>query len=395
VSATGRPERPERLRLVRERAGLVFGVVFAVFAVVNLVNALTKGGDFDVLIDASRRLLDGRPLYAGSMPGTGVTWPPFQSVLFVPAALVSEISPAAAKVLWHLTGLALLLFGVRLWSMALNLSPAGETWRNPMVLMPLAAIALPAQTNFEHQNVNPLLLALLGACALSSVRGRTVAAGLWLGAATALKAFPALVVLYLLIRGKWRTAMAAILTAVMLSALPVFWYGWTGAIDTFGDWIRVSTDAGWPTRAQNQSMFAMFARLAPGADLVLTAVAIAAVLSLLVFVAVRRAGSRHDFAAEIALALTASVLCSPLAWDHYWVLMYPALSVVYRAGRTAGPDGRLMRLTFWTAAVAISGLSRATLGQAGFGMVRRLSNSTLSGLALLVAQGGLLSRLRK
>ena len=68
-------------------------VLMILFFIVNRGNALHKGGDFESFHESSRRLLNGEPLYAGSSPGVGVTWSPFQSVFFVPFAFVERIHP--------------------------------------------------------------------------------------------------------------------------------------------------------------------------------------------------------------------------------------------------------------------------------------------------------------
>ncbi len=54
------------------------------------MNAVRKGGDFDVLVQAGRRVLAASPLHAENRPGTGVTWPPFEGVFMLPFALVAD-----------------------------------------------------------------------------------------------------------------------------------------------------------------------------------------------------------------------------------------------------------------------------------------------------------------
>ena len=137
-------------------------VLMILFFIVNRGNALHKGGDFESFRESSRRLLNGEPRYAGSSPGAGVTWPPFQSVFFVPIVFVERILPALARVLWYLFNFVSMMVGVFCWTHAIL----------PGRFLALGELA--AQTNFEHQNMNRLLLAITGIGALAN--NRTIAA---------------------------------------------------------------------------------------------------------------------------------------------------------------------------------------------------------------------------
>ena len=79
---------------------------------------------------------------------------------------------------------------------------------------------------------------------------------------------------------------------------------------------------------------------------------------------------------ELAAATVLVVLLSPVAWDHYWVLMFPAFLIAY--------DSQLpvARRVFWVAALLTTGLSQLTLGRSGFNLARDLSVNTIAGLIL-------------
>jgi len=155
----------------------LFGILLAVFVIAGFGNALHKGGDFTVSLTAGQRFLDGSPLYEGSSPGAGVTGPPFQSVWFAPFAAIAAVHVGLSRILWYIANVAFLLAGVWCWTKAIlpnRFSSARQLWSSSEVLLPFFAIALPAQTNFEHQNMNPLLLAITGIGALAN--NRTIAA---------------------------------------------------------------------------------------------------------------------------------------------------------------------------------------------------------------------------
>jgi alpha-1,2-mannosyltransferase len=357
-------------------------VLVAAFAAVNLGNALHKGGDFDLFLEAGRHVIDGRPLYEGSSPGSGVIGPPFQGIFFAPFAAIGRLSDPAAAILWYILNLAALAGGVLCWARALDSarpSPAA-LWATPAVLFSLAAIVVPAQTNFEHQNMNSLLLGLTGAAALSLATGHERLSGGLLGLATALKAFPALLIAYLAVRGKRRTAMAAIMVALLLTMTPALSYGIEGALSTTSQWWTLASDEHWPTRVQNQSLVAMFLRIAPDAARWLSAAGAAALIAVLALVAMRRrTAGPSDIGRELALVLAAAVLISPIAWDHYWVLMFPAILAMHPSAHAR----RTAWLVFGVSAILISGLSPVTLGRHGFNVARAWCVCTVAGLLLV------------
>jgi len=88
----------------------------------------------------------------------------------------------------------------------------------------LVAVAVPLHRNFEDLNLNAVLLALLVAAAYQLGRGREGRAGACIGAATALKVFPAVWLLYLAYRRRWRAFAIGIAVAAGLSLAPLLRY---------------------------------------------------------------------------------------------------------------------------------------------------------------------------
>jgi hypothetical protein len=102
-----------------------------------------------------------------------------------------------------------------------------------------------------------------------------------------------------------------------------------------------------------------------------------------------RSAGAPSLAAELALVLGCALVLSPIAWDHYWVLMFPAFLAVFSL---RAPSSHAERATFWVAAVLVSGLSPITLGRHGFNVVRSWSNSTLAGVLLVACLAWMLWR---
>ncbi len=246
----------------------VLALLAVFFAVLSTGNAINKGGDAAVFFEGGRRFLAAEPLYAGSSAADGFIGPPFQAAFFAPFAALAAVSPLAARLLWHALNLACFALGVwwslTAWNAARGRLGLPELAWLPMLFAPLFAILLPLQTNFEHQNMNALLLAFIAGATVQLVIGSTIVAGALIGVAAALKAFPALLIVYLLFRRQWTAAFAAISSAAALSiVLPLGVYGYAGFADLAQAFWRLG-NSGWPVRGNNQSLIAAIDRLTMG-----------------------------------------------------------------------------------------------------------------------------------
>ena len=364
---------------------------FIALCAANTVNAVRKGGDFQVLLEAGRRVILGEPLYTSSRPGPVLTWPPFMGLFFVPLAALDALSPLAARLLWYAIGLLCVWYGTRFWARAyLGEDTDGSSSTQERVILPLLCVIFPLQTNFEHQNVNPLLLLLLGWSAFAVSRARETRGGVLLGTAVALKAFPALLIPYLVYRRFWRAAAIAVATAAVLTAMPLLRYGSDGPTQ-LAAWVGISS-GGWPARSNNQSLIAAVDRMVFGFDspspvisgdglTIAIAASLAAVLVVLFVASTWRLTRDSDVVArELAMVTALAVLLSPVAWDHYWVLLFPAFLVA--DAETRGESRR--RAVFWIAAFLATALTPLTLGRSLFLWVRERSPQTLAALVVLV-----------
>jgi Glycosyltransferase family 87 len=375
--------------------------ILAVAALVgaNGVNAIVKGGDYSVYLDAGQRFIDGTPLYSNSGVGAGVIGPPFQAAAFVPFAILARANVIAARLAWYGLNLLLLAYGVVWWVGALApilgvaLNGRGIPLEPTRLILPLVAILFPLQTNFEHQNLNVVLLAVTGASARALTFGRDRLSGALIGLAVALKAFPALLVLILFWRRLYAATLIAIGTSVILTTAAIARYG-ISAIDVIRDWLALNAAGGWPIRGNNQSLFATLARyygpegLSAQGHLPRDPHPVIYFGWLLVAAALIGALSwkswRWRFASVASISLAASlivaVLVAPIAWDHYWTLLFPAFFVVWNAR-----DPAWLRPAFYAGAVLTSGFSRLTVGVTGLALARQVSTMTWAGILLLAA----------
>jgi alpha-1,2-mannosyltransferase len=375
---------------------LVVGLA-VLFALLNTANAINKGGDADVFFEGGRRFLDRAPLYEGSSAAAGFIGPPFQAVFFAPLAAVGGTS---AKLIWHVVNLACLFAGVWLtwttWAaVRVRLGLPARSGASAM-LLPVVAILLPLQTNFEHQNMNTLLLVLLAGATACLVRGSAAGAGLFIGVAAALKVFPALLIPYLAIRRKWTAATTALVSAILLTIVPVLVYGRAAFEDLLWDFWRLA-HSGWPVRGNNQSLVAALDRFVYGFGLDGVRSAVEAPLAAALFVVIALAlgalllallvttrPMQTTIPSEVAAVTVLAILLSPIAWDHYWTLLLPAFLILSES-RDPSLFGRPVHYSFWCAAILTTGLSPLTLGRTGFGVARDASANTIAALVVFGA----------
>ncbi len=316
----------------------LLGIGF-LYAAVVIPIGVHKGGDFTTELSQSERLLQGAPLYQ-ALPGKGIWWPPFSALGLVPFALVARWSLVLAKALW-----AALNVGCLGWSLAL-----ARRWTSGWVPVALAvaAVGKPLQSNFEHLNITPILLVLLMAAAADLRAGREARAGAWLGLATAIKAFPALVLLYFLVTRKWRGLVVGVAVAAALTLGAMLPYGPAGAVGAVLAWGRLGTEAATfgSTGTQSLAGFSAFFGWSPGAVAALGVACLAAAA-----VAMRRSTAAP--LPGVAVAGLVAVLCSPIAWLYYHTLALPG----WLAALTHQPVGSAWRrAALWVAALLTSGV---------------------------------------
>ena len=395
---------------VTQRATIIVVAIAMLFVAANLINAINKAGDFDAYHEAGRRLLADRPLYEGSAIASGFVGPPAQALLFVPSAGLDVIT---SRLCWFVINIALLWYAVTIWiGLLLPLSSAAAGldsahppgWRRGIQLvarswaaLALVAIAFPLQTQFEHQNLNIVLLAIGAFSADALLKSRPAIAGAALGIAAAIKIYPALALIWLALRREWRGFAAGVITAGALTVAPVLLRGWQGLVTDVNDF-HALTASGWPTRRANQSLVAMWGRYVLGESpdgyatltfaqpLVLWLVVATALLVIVPLAAVvwRSPRSPKALVDELACVTALAILLSPIAWEHYWVGFLPLFLVLAaRAGRgEASWQSRWARMAFWIGLIGITVLSRPIVGWHGARAVRAWSLMTWAGLIM-------------
>ncbi len=286
------------------------------------------------------------PRYLGQRLPPDTPWtvdvnahPPPAVLLAFPLA---PLSFPTAFLLWNLISAAALL--ASLWLIARGLPWRCSVW----VVLPLVAllsVCYPFWHQMIHGNLNLVLLALLTGCWAAARSGRPGCAGVLLGAAAAVKLFPAFLAFYFLARRQGKVLGAAAAAFAVLTLVSICLLG--------GEAYRTYLTEVLPQAAQryrlawlNLSLAAFWAKLfdPPGirfgihitpllasrflahAAFVASALAITAAVAF----CAARARSRRDGDLAFGLALVGMLLVSPITWEHSLLLLPLPLAVLWK-----------------------------------------------------------------
>ncbi len=283
----------------------------------------TLGYDFTAYLDASRRLIDGAPLYRTDVTSSGVTglfqYPPPVALALVPLALLpGSLAPILAWIGLMIAALvcAIAVLPVPAWVRWTALLVAGLTW--------------PVLYAVKLGQVGPVVL-LAFALAWRWL-DRPVGLGLAVAGGAIVKLQPILLVPWAVAVGRWRAAAVAVvaLTVVALASLPFVgvgaWLDWIAVIRAVGATVGTA-------HAVSPGATLLGLGVDPSVASLIQWAWVAAVLGVSV-----AAWLFRDAAASLVLTAVASQVISPLVWDHYAVvLLLPVALVLSRWGRRAWP----------------------------------------------------------
>ena len=319
-------------------------VATIVLAVQTWHKAFRPGGN-----DLTSYLLSARALGEGHSPYGLQTAFPYLYPLFLAFALIplAALPYGVAVASWFAASVA------SLGAILRRLASGSELAIAAAVLVTLNII----QNNLLNGQVN-LVVVLCCVLAVAAARqGRDIASGAWLGAGVALKLMPVLLVVYLLVRRKFRAIGVAGVTAVALAFLPGLLI--TGsAVDVHTQYVRellmpmaTSTTEG-TLRYSVSSLVQGVIRV--DASLWVDAICAVAVLGTIAAIDVRvwRPG-RLDLAAGAAY-LAAIILISPESETHHLAFVIPGVALCFASFfAQGGRPGRLPAVALLLSAVAI------------------------------------------
>jgi alpha-1,2-mannosyltransferase len=325
---------------------LALALLLTLYAVLHVSRGM---GDFKVYQRAAQRAVAGEPIYRLEDPHRYL-YAPVVTFLFFPLAVLPTW---AGKSLWLAFNAVLLVSIFRTTGRLLFREGRAPPGFYALVLLLSFRFI---DNNLGHGQLNILLLWLVLCAYEESSRSRHALAGLALAGAIAAKIVPAIFLLEMVLRRRWRFLAWTVAGFVALMVIPAAWWGATYP-QMFRDWLAVVADqAGHYEMANkiNQSIAAFVYRLfrpypdgSPFYVLPEEAVATVTVLIHVAFVAAlvtvsMRSARRHGGSVDsvggddLSLYLLYSTVAAPYSWKYYFVnLIFPLGAAVTRlwAGR--------------------------------------------------------------
>ncbi len=258
-------------------------------------------------------------------------YPPLLAQMGAPLGLVPL---ATAQFGWLVTSVALFAVVTAKTILWVGSSFAGERGfpLASLILGLLLFVLLPVGDNFQNGQVNFLVLAFVTFSILLHARGNAdLASGALLGAAALIKATPAILVLFLLLRGRFRAVLGFLAGIVGLSALSMLVGGiepWRHYLEILPSLSHGQTIAGHmsPANLSNFSIAGFYARLWDPleAERVLVYSTLT-ILLLLGVVALEIFRARHEADSHLMLLplLAVMIVASPLTFLHHVVYLFP------------------------------------------------------------------------
>jgi hypothetical protein len=260
--------------------------------------------------------------------------PPSSILVMIPWAMLDY---RAALLAWNLLSLGMLLASLEIIRRSLELPLTLElVCRNVVFLL----LGRPVLMQLFHGQWNLVLLLLVTAAWATERSGRPFSSGVLMGAAMAIKLFPAFLFIYFLVRRQWIAVVAGTLASGMLTGLTAALFGpeiyWTYFHDMVpklatgqSSWYNASLVGFWtrlfdPETAVEHVLPLWRSGMALRVAVLLTALAVMATVAWVVRSANTRAALDHAF----GLAVTGMLLVAPLTWDHSVVLLLLPISIL-------------------------------------------------------------------
>ena len=349
-------------------------IILCLLAVVFLVQTYGKatreiGYDFTSYLMSARALVHGgNPYTTGS--AFHYIYPLFLAFALIPLTVVPYV---VAVVIWYLIAVGSLLWSAK-FIVEIAGTESGIHW-DRRLLVPLTGVALllipVIQSNLLNGQVNFLVLLLSVLFLRFHLKDRMFLAALFLALAMAIKLFPAVLLLFVLLRKRYGECLLAIGLTAALCLLPALLMGregfevvrWYGQTVLGGMHARVAmTQAGRQFFSLSGVVFKAIPGLAGAAWLPLVAAAIVASALVAVQLGLRRWYSNARTALLYCVYLLAIPLLSPLSETHHLTFMIPA-AIVLVILPSAPDDSKRLRLLlpalyfvlFWAGKTADSG----------------------------------------
>jgi hypothetical protein len=284
-------------------------------------------GDFDTFWRSAREFWEGRDVYATGAELENLN-PPLWVLLI---SLLGLLEPLVAYRFFVMITLFVTV-GYLAWVAGeLRLRPAWAVVGGVMLLL-----SSPMLATLALGQIYPFLALGLVAAWISDRRGRHTVSGVALGLVVALKPSLVPVLLWPLVRRRWRTVVTAVAAGVVATVIGAVVVGFGATLD----WLELLSGSSASAYWDNAALPAAAARLFtdnPYARHVAVLPWTVPVAYALGIAAVAVTAWRVRGGAEVGLwaLVAASLLVSPIAWHNYLVLLGPGILLLLARGWVA------------------------------------------------------------
>jgi alpha-1,2-mannosyltransferase len=292
-------------------------------------------GDFDTFWRSARAFWEGRDVYDTGARLENLN-PPLWILLISPFGLLEPLVAYQVFVLMTL----IMTVGYLAWMAdELRLRPAWAVVGTAMLLL-----SSPLLATLALGQIYPVLALLLVAAWVADRRNQLSFCGGTLGVVVALKPSLAPILLWPLVRRRWRTFGVALVSGTVATLVGAVVVGPGATLD----WLRLLSDSSASPYWDNASLPSAAARLfteSPFAQHIATWTWTVPVAYALGIGAIVLTAARVRQGAEVGLwaLVAASLLAAPIAWHNYLVLLGPGILLLLARG-WAGPAFLLLAL---------------------------------------------------
>jgi alpha-1,2-mannosyltransferase len=282
--------------------------------------------DLQVYVYAVKDMLAGKDIFAATTPFWNLyfIYPPIAAILMTPLAF-------GPYVFWQVVWTAGLVLAQQ---SVLKRCGAPRGWKLGLLGIAVLLAVEPIRTTLGYGQVNTILMALVIADLLPDPpeQRKRIPQGVLIGFAAAIKLTPALFVIFMLLIGKRRAAITAIISFVVFTGI--------GAIFLFRETVVFFTGlSGGDTRTAsplytgNQSLLGVFFRLGDSSlTTTLVGLAVAGVLAVLGCLVAAYWWRSNEKVFAVAIVGLTTCLASPLSWTHHYVWILPMAMAVLSPG---------------------------------------------------------------
>ncbi len=301
-------------------------LLFAVAAVLFARRSHREMLDFEVYRVAGARAAAAEPLYRVEDGHWQFKYLPAFALAVAPLA---QLPPVAGRAAWFFLSVGLI---VVLVNRSLALMPGRRRSAAFLVWVTVLAMGKFYVREVGLGQSNLLLAVFVLAAVACWYRGREIAAGVLLAAATIVKPYAILFLPYLVARRKWSGVASFSAVAFGALILPAVRYGWSGNLVQLHGWWSVVTTSTAPNLAGQDNvsiagMYAAWLGVGPAAGWLGAATGLALVIAC-AWVILRGSRVASPEYLDAGLLLFAIPLLSPQGWDYVLLVSTPAVMLL-------------------------------------------------------------------